>query len=455
MEACRNFCEFETITRGNAMIGTASLLCWTQNMIVSSRRANPRINQIFYIAAFSLLFASLAHAENWPAWRGPRGDGTSEEKQVPLKWSATENIAWKVEIPGLGHSSPIVWEDHLFLTTCLTESGDRVLLALDRKTGTTRWKQTVLTSPLEGKHKLNSYSSSTPATDGKLVFVSFLHGKEMCIAAYDFSGKQKWLVKPGVFSSVHGYCASPILYKDMVIINGDHDGPGYIVALDVATGATKWKVARDHNTRSYCTPIIREIGGRTQMILAGSKHVASYDPNDGSRHWLVDGPTQQFVASLAFNGELLFLTCGFPTEHVMAIRPDGKGDVSQTHVAWHHKTKDAAYVPSPVAIGPYFVLVDDFGTVTCFEAKTGSTMWREKLARHYSASIVVANGLAYCLADEGVDRGEAGVMTVIEPGPTLKIVAKNVLGEPAYASPAISQGQMFIRTEKSLFCIGK
>lgn len=407
------------------------------------------------VILLAALLSCTAMAENWPGWRGPRGDGTSEEKQIPTQWSATENIAWKVAVPGIGHSSPIIWQDHLFLTTCITDTGDRQLLAYDRKTGQSLWTQTVLTSPLEGKHKLNSYASSTPATDGKLVYVSFLQGKEMCIAAYDFEGKQKWMVKPGTFSSVHGYCASPILYKDTVIINGDHDGPGYIVALEAATGKTRWKISRDHNTRSYCTPIIRDIGGRTQMILAGSKHVASYDPNDGSRHWKVEGPTQQYVASLVYNGDLLFLTCGFPTQHVMAIRPDGKGDVTQTHVAWHHPTKDAAYVPSPIVVGPYFIVVDDFGTVTCYEAKSGDTVWSEKLARHYSASIVLADGLAYCLADEGTQRSESGVMTIIKPGPKLEIIATSKLDEPAYGSPAISQGQIFIRTGKHLFCIGK
>jgi outer membrane protein assembly factor BamB len=411
-------------------------------------------------ARFTLLIALLlaapaVRAENWPGWRGPRGDGSSDEKQVPVRWSATDNVAWRVDVPGLGHSSPITWEDRLFLTTCVTDTGDRLLICLDRKTGKTLWSQTVITAPLEGKHNLNSYSSSTPATDGRLVYVSFLDKKEMAIAAYDFEGNRRWAVKPGVFSSVHGYCASPVLYKDKVIINGDHDGPSYLVALDQQTGKTLWKTPRENRTRSYCTPIIREIDGRTQMILSGDKCVASFDPNDGSRHWIIDGPTEQYVASLVYNGDLLFLTCGFPTEHVMGIKPDGKGNVTKTHVAWHHQSKDASYVPSPVAIGPYFVLADDFGVVTCFEAKTGNTMWREKLGRHFSASIVSANGLAYCLADEGLERKEAGVMTVIEPGPALKVVAKNTLGEPAYASPAISQGQLFIRTEKGLFCIGK
>ena len=415
------------------------------------------LRSLHTLAFFLIVLLTLAptHAENWPCWRGPRGDGTSQEKNVPTQWSATKNIVWKVAIPGLGHSSPISHGDRIFVTTCDTDSGDRLLLCLDRKTGDKLWHKVVLNAPLEGKHRLNSYSSSTPATDGKLVYVSFLDRKEMFIAAYDYEGELKWAVKPGVFSSVHGYCASPLLYKDKVIVNGDHDGPAYLVALDRETGKTKWKIERENKTRSYCTPIIREIGGRTQMILSGSKCVASYNPDDGSRYWIIDGPTQQYVASMVYNGELLFLTCGFPTEHVMAIRPDGKGNVTESHVVWHHRAKEAAYVPSPIVMGQFYIVADDFGTVTCYDAKTGDTHWSEKLGRHYSASIVSANGLIYVTADEGVERGQQGVTHVIKPGPKLEVVQVNTLDEPVYASPAISQGQIFMRSEKHLYCIGE
>ena len=195
------------------------------------------------------------------------------------------------------------------------------------------WQQTVLQSPLEDKHQLNSFASSTPATDGQLVYVTFLDRSEMVVAAYDY-GRQKWLVRPGAFSSKHGYCSCPVLFEDKVIVNGDHDGDAYLVALDRATGKTVWKIDRENKTRSYSTPIIRQIDGRTQMILSGSKCVASYDPHDGSRHWIIDGPTEQFVASMVYNGKLLFLTAGFPELHMMAIRPDGSGNVTDTHIAW-------------------------------------------------------------------------------------------------------------------------
>jgi len=392
-----------------------------------------------------LIFSDAALAENWPGWRGPRGDGTSMEKNVPIRWSGTQNILWKVPIPGKGHASPIVWGRHIFVATAIKEKKQRILLCLDRKDGKILWQRVVLEAPLERTNSLNSYASSTPATDGQRVYISFLDRDKMFIAAYDFDGNRLWEVRPGVFASMHGYCSSPVLWKDKVIVNGDHDGPSYIVALSRATGQTIWKTPRPNRTRSYCTPIIRQIDGRNQMVLSGTMCLASYDPDTGKQHWLIDGPTEQFVASIVYNGELLFMTCGFPDRFIQAIRPDGRGNVTDTHVLWQ-KDRDCSYVPSPIAFGPYFLVVADNGVATCFEAKTGKSCWRERLGPHYSASLVSANGLVYFLSDKGV-------MTVVKPGAELEIVARNELGQNTYASPAISDGQIFLRGAKHLYCI--
>ena len=391
-------------------------------------------------------FSNSLTAENWPAWRGPRGDGTSLEKNVPVRWSDKDNIAWKVPIPGKSHASPIIWEDSIFLVTALKQKKQRILLCLDRTTGKLRWQRMVLETPLERIHKLNSYASSTPATDGEKVYVSFLDRDKMFVASYNFRGDKVWEVRPGVFSSMHGYCSSPILWKDKVIVNGDHDGPAYIVGLNKATGKTVWKSPRPNNTRSYCAPIIRHIDGRNQMILSGSKCVASYDPDTGRQHWLIDGPTEQYVASLVYNGDLLFMTCGFPDRFMQLIRPDGHGNVTNTHVVWQ-TDRDCSYVPSPIASGSYFLVVSDSGVATCLNAKTGETIWRQRLGDRHSASLVSADGLVYFLSDNGV-------MTVVKPGPKFEVVTRNKLGEETYASPAISKGQMFIRGLKHLYCIG-
>src|SRR4051812_38108324 len=244
------------------------------------------LRSILWMLLGLLVVPAVVCGENWPGWRGPRGDGTSHETQMAVEWNAQtgHNLAWKSELPGSGHASPIVWGDRLFLVACAADQQERLLLCLDRDSGQILWQQTVLKSPLETKHLLNSFASSTPATDGKLVYVSFLETDghtvpapnvdkprpitpgSMVIAAYDFAGRQQWLVKPGEFISAHGYCSSPVLYQNLVILNGDHDGDGYVVALDKTSGATVWKAKRENQTRSYVTPIIRQYDGRTQLI---------------------------------------------------------------------------------------------------------------------------------------------------------------------------------------------
>lgn len=426
---------------------------------------NHRLLLAFIAALFVL--TPMTHAENWPGWRGPRGDGTSLDTNVPISWDGTtgKNIAWKVAVPGEGHASPTIWGNHIFLVTCLLETKERALLALDRRTGKQLWKQTVVTSPLESKHTLNSFASSTPTTDGKLVYVAFLQvdgrtipapnvGRprpitpgEMVVAAYDFEGNRQWMTKPGEFISAHGFCSCPVIFEDLLIVNGDHDGDSYVVALNRATGKTVWKTPRRHKTRSYVTPIIRKINGRHQMVFSGSKCIVSLDPRTGKMLWNVEGPTEQYVASMVYDNEKFYMAAGFPTHHVMAIRPDGKGDITDTqHVAWHTQ-EVKCYVPSPVLVDNYLIVADDRGTANCFETSKGERLWQGRMGSHFSASLVTAGGLVYFQADNGLTR-------VVKPGKDMEIVSENELGERAYASPAISNGQFFIRGEKHLYCIG-
>jgi hypothetical protein len=362
-------------------------------------------------------------AEDWPAWRGALGDGTVNDPDAPVEWKLPENLVWKTSLPGKGHASPIILGDRIYLVTAMEEEQTRVLICLDRATGKKLWSKVVLRSPFEGVHRLNSRASSTPSSDGERIYLSFLDRKQMFVAAYDLDGKKLWEVRPGVFASQHGYCSSPVLWKDKVI----------------------GKTDRPNNTRSYCTPLIRTIGGRNQLIISGSLCVASYDPDTGKRHWISDGPTQQYVASLVYNGDLLFMTCGFPKRFMQAIRPDGSGNVTKTHVVWE-TTKGCSYVPSPVAIGPYFVVVADSGVASCFVAKTGERLWMERLKGGHSASLLKANGLVYFLSDQGI-------MTVVKPGPEFKVVAENEVGEKTIATPAFSDGYLYVRGIEHLFCI--
>ena len=450
---------------------------WTKFVILVVSALPPRahleesmptsIAQLVVATLILLSLPAVLCAENWPGWRGPRGDGTSLEANAPTEWDGAsgKNILWKQPLPGSGHGSPIVWNDNIFLLACDPDSQERLLLCLDSKSGRQRWRQSVIKSPLETKHQLNSFASSTPATDGQQIFVTFLEvGKktipapnvgrtrpvtpgQLVVAAYDFEGRRKWLVKPGGFVSAHGFCSNPVLFQDLVIVNGDHDGDSYIVALDKQTGEVVWKVSRRHKTRSYVTPLIREIDGRTQMVVSGSKRIVSFDPRDGSRHWLIEGPTQQFVASMVYDGRCFYMVAGFPTHHALAIRPDGSGDVTDTHVVWHSKNVKC-YVPSPVVVGRYLIVADDRGTANCFDVESGERLWLERMGKHYSASLVTADGLVYFLADDGITK-------IVKPGPDVDIVATNALGEFCFASPAIAGSRLYIRGETHLFCIGR
>lgn len=403
-----------------------------------------------YWLLVSLIFSlsTAVQGENWPGWRGPRGDGSSDESDLPITWSDSDNVIWKIELNYGGHSSPIVWNNIVFITGADTDTKKRVLVAIDRTRGKTIWNVTVDDSPLEKKHTLNSWASSTPATDGQSVFVSFLHEKEMLVAAYDLTGQELWKVRPGVFSSVHGYCSSPILFDNLVIINGDHDGDAYLVALERTTGKTVWKTVRANRTRSYCTPLIREIDGRMQMMLSGSKSIASFDPRTGNQHWIIDGPTEQFVASPVYHKDLIYVTGGFPDKHIMAIDPRGTGNLTKSvNIKWHRQRNGVSYVPSPVATNGLFFIVADDGIATCIDCVSGEQKWQKRLGRRFSASLMTAADRVYYLDDDGNSK-------VLKATSEYQELADNKLGEATYASMAASSGQLLIRGEKHLFCIG-
>ena len=443
------------LTRNDPAFPPATLMI---PILHSPRCHTPRFTCVVAVLCLFFVSARTASAENWPGWRGPRGDGTSAETELPREWDGASgrNIAWKAPLSGSGHSSPIVWRDRVFLTSCDEENEDRILTCYDARTGEQLWARTVLHAPLEHKHGLNSYASGTPATDGELVYVTFLEpdfGSQtevtpgnMVVAAYDFDGNERWKVKPGRFASTHGYCSSPVLFEETLIVNGDHDGNGYIVALDRKSGETVWKVDRPNKTRSYVTPLIRTFDGRTQMLLSGTKCVTSLDPRDGSTQWIIDGPTEQFVASLVDNGRLVLLTAGYPERHVLAIRPEGRGNVTDTNIVWR-TTRNCAYVPAPIVLGDYLFLASDEGIATCFEAETGRVAWTARMGNHFSASPIAANGLVYYFPDNGEVK-------VVRPGEKLDIVATNALGQSCFASPAVSGGRIYVRGERDLFCIG-
>ena len=407
--------------------------------------------RLFSFIPIFLIIGSMSYAQtqNWPSWRGPDQDGTSKEINLPTKWDSVTNVMWKAKVPGIGYASPIIWEDRLFTFTALPETQERILLCYDCNTGKLLWQKTVLTAPLEGKHKDNSYASGTPATDGTLVYVSFLDGEDVVVDAYDFSGNRVWTQRPGIFYSGWGYSCSPRLYKDRVIINGNSPGKSpFVAALSKTDGKILWKVEQDKPANNFSTPIIKEIAGKAQLIFCGNQEIASLNPDDGSQNWVVDGPASDFCSSPVYNekNDVVIMSSAWPRRVLLAIKPDGKGNVTETKVVWR-STVGGVYVPSPITTGDYLFTTMTNGKVHCIDVATGEIIWIEELGLQYS-SPVIADGLLYMPNDEGV-------ITVIKPGRVFEAIAKNSIGEKMYASPAISNGRIFLRGVEHLFCIGE
>ena len=400
------------------------------------------------VVGWLAIFIPMTQAEPWPGWRGPRGDGTCIEQGVPIDWDPAGAL-WKTELPGHGHASPIVWGDRVYTVTANPATRDRILLCLDRMSGKILWQQTVVKGPLEKLHKENSYASSTPFTDGKRVYVTFRVGDEIFVAAHDLAtGRQLWRVRPGTHVGEWGFSNAPVLFKDMVIIDGDGKGDSFLIALSSADGQTIWRNNRTQKGISYSAPFIRELAGRTQLIQCGNRCVTSFNPDTGEPIWTVDGPSDEFVGTPVYSDRsgLVFVSSSWPKQILLAIRPDGTGNVTESHVVWSDR-KGAPYVPSLIVSGDFLLSVNRGGTAFCYEAATGEVFWQEKLGRHH-ASPVLVDGRVFFINDKGQ-------INVIKPGREYECVATYELGEKCYASPAISDGQVFLRGFQHLFCFGR
>ncbi len=403
------------------------------------------------VVLFSGLLTSIAttaRAEFWPCWRGPRGDGTCTEQNIPTDWDVSRAL-WKTAIPGQGHASAIVWGNRVCTATALPATQERVLLCLDRADGKILWQRTVVQGPLPAIHKENSHASGTPATDGERVYAAFRVGDEIVVAAHDLaSGEQLWKVQPGTHTGEWGFSNEPVLYQDKVILDGDSKGDSFLVALSRTDGRTLWRVPRINQGISYSAPLIRAIAGRPQLIQCGDRRVTGFDPDTGKELWTVDGPSEEFVATPTYSEKagLVFVSSSWPRQIIFAIRPNGSGNVTESHIAWRDN-KGAPYVPSLLVAGDCLLSVNTPGVAFCYEAATGKALWQEKLGRHH-ASPVLVGGLVYFINDNGQ-------INVVKPGPQFERVAQYEMGEPCYASPALSDSQVFLRGFQHLFCLGR
>ena len=416
------------------------------------------MKHLFVIAALVLLAAGQPAAEHWPQWRGPLLNGISAEKNLPVKWSTTDNVAWKLAMPAWSGSTPIIWGDHLFLN--VSDGKEMSLWAIDRANGAVRWKR-----PLGGGDRRmmkQNMSSPSPVTDGKLVWVMTGTG---VLKAFDFAGKELWMRDIqrdyGRFGLQWGYASSPLLFEDALfvqVLHGMHtDDPSYLLRIDKTSGKTIWRTERPTRARfespdAYTTPALLRYGTTTEIVVTGGDVVTGHEPTTGRELWRADGlnprndGSYRIVASPIVHGDLIFA----PSRErpLLALKPGGRGDVTSSHVLWSFN--NGPDVPTPVTDGTYLYSINDRGIMFALEAKTGKTVYGPQRLRSatYSGSAVLADGKIY-ITDED------GVTSVIQSGPKFSLLAENDLGDYTLSSPAISEGQIFVRTASALYAIGQ
>lgn len=403
------------------------------------------------------LLCGIAHecpAENWPQFRGPTGQGLSTADSLPIRWSDTEHVAWKTAIPGKAWSSPILQDGKVYLTTAVpADAGpDKPLslraLCIDAKAGSIDWNVELFQQPgTKSKiHPKNSHASPTPVTDGKRLFVHFgTHGT----ACLDLAGNVIWKNSELQYVPVHGNGGSPVLVAGAVVLSCDGGDVQFVVALEQATGKIRWKTDR-HATavKRFCfsTPLVIDVAGKQQVVSAGPGLVAAYNPQDGREIWKVRYEGYSVVPCPAFGHGLLFVSSGYDSPTLFAIRVEGAtGDVTDTHIVWRLK-KGAPHNPSPLLVGNDLYLISDLGVATCLDARTGDQHWQQRIGGGFSASPLYAGGKIYLESEEG-----EGV--VIKAAPKFEEIARNKLAERTLASYGAGDGALFIRTERHLLRI--
>jgi outer membrane protein assembly factor BamB len=422
-------------------------------------------------------------AQNWPQWRGPSSHGVSPESGLPTTWSASENIAWKVPLAGLGASSPIVWGDRVFVTSQVgngpVAAGSHPQLARDDRSlverehpmggrrsdpqgeiwlvveayrwrdGERLWEHRVRASgSLPELHEKHNLATPTPVTDGEGVYAWFGNGQ---IVALDMNGRVVWTRHLGVeyapFKTQWGHGSSPTLHRDLVIMLCDHLGESYLLALDKRTGKERWKVDRGAGRVSHSTPLVISGPERTELIVNSSERVDAYDPDSGALLWHADGPRQTPIPSAVFHDGRIYMSRGYRNSDYMAIRPGGRGDVTGTHIEWRQPV-GASYVPSILHYEGLLYMTNEVGVVTCADAKSGERIWRHRLDGLFFASPVAGDGKIYLVS-------ETGAIFVLRAGRKPEVLAHNDLGERFIASPALSNQRLFFRSDRTLFAVGR
>lgn len=411
-----------------------------------------------FVASCLAALLPCAAAANWPQWRGPDLNGVSAERGLPLRWSAAENVAWKLAMPDRSGSTPIVWGERVFLNAA--EGDDLSLWCVDRAKGSVLWKRRLGGGNV--RMRKHNMSSPSPVTDGGSVWVMTGTG---VLKSFDFEGRELWardIQKDyGEFGLNWGYASSPLLHDDSLYVQVLHgmntDDPSYVLRVDKRTGKTLWRVERPTDAErespdAYTTPALLRTGKTFEVVVSGGDYVTGHDPATGKELWRAGGlnpgrePFFRIVASpIAYDG-LIYVPAR--VKPLLALRAGGRGDVSKSHLAW--STQNGPDVPTPVTDGKYFYVVNDRGIVWCLDAKTGREVYGQQRLKPgtYSGSPVLADGKIYVTSEDGLT-------SVVKAGPQFEVLAENDLGEYCLSSPAVSGGQIFIRTSGHLYCIGQ
>ena len=387
-------------------------------------------------------------AKYWARWRGPSGQGLANGAGYPDTWSATQNVAWKVPLPGSGNSSPIVWGDRIFLTTAYDNGRKLSIVAFRRSDGQKMWEAFAPEGKTPyGNHYQNGYASATAATDGQRVYASF---GARGLLAVDMDGKVVWHHDLGRMDAYHGTAGSPLLYRDRLIVFLFEFNDSFVAAFDTRSGRELWRTRRDAQV-GWGTPIAIRVGDHDEIIVSSQWTVRAYNPDTGVEIWSCRGTTDEVIPTPVVGYGMVFCSSGRagPT---LAIRPGGKGDVTKTHVAWT-SPRGSPFVPSPILYGEHLYMINDMASiVTCLEAMTGKVLFQSRLGvaqrEGFSSSPVAVDGKVFFTNDDGETF-------VLKGGPTFQMLHVNKLDESTLATPALVDGRWYIRTDRNLFAIGK